>query len=194
MGLTLDEVTEAVNRHLPPDKSVARSTVNNYEGRTEPSASFLAALKRAFPPEVNLDWLLFGEVEDEAAEVDEGGGVLLRVVGIGTDEAYQMFGQAGGIIEEFLADLILQYPTYREGDTVVQSLTEPSERMKDLYERVRGIFTAPLEAPDHFATLGELTAAEVTNYGHAIVAAIRPLLRVVRQDRRSAMPAHLDGS
>lgn len=193
MGLTLDEVTEAVNRHLPPGKGVGRSTVNNYEARTEPSLAFLRALKKAYPTEVHVEWFMFGEVKKTTAE-GEVGGVLRRVVGIDTDEAYTTFGQAGAVIEEFLADLILQYAAYQEGDTVVQSLSEPSEKMKDLYERVRGIFKAPLEAPEHFATLDELTAADVTNYGHAIVAAIRPLLRVVRRDRRSAKPAHVDDS
>ena len=64
MGLTLDEVTEAVNRHLPPGKGVARSTVNNYEARTEPSLAFLRALKKAYPTEVHVEWFMFGEVED----------------------------------------------------------------------------------------------------------------------------------
>ena len=60
-GLTLDEVTEAVNRHLP-GKGVGRSTVNNYEARTEPSLAFLRALKKAYPTEVHVEWFMFGRV------------------------------------------------------------------------------------------------------------------------------------
>lgn len=187
MGLTLEEVQQAVNRYLPEERQVGRSTVNNYEARNPPPATFIAALKKAYPGEVDLKWFLFGEDvpdEDESSEGD----LLYSVAGRETDEATATFGVAAGVVDEMATDLILSYPEYRFGDSVYQDLDEPSEKMANLYEALGRIFSAPFEAPRHFVTLDEMTGSEVRNYAYALLGAVRPLMRVVRDDPRPARP------
>jgi len=83
LGVTLQELCHAVNRHL--EEPVALSTVSNFEARgataperkraSEPRASFLAALRRAYP-HIELEWLVLGEgpatvVSERAAEYSD---------------------------------------------------------------------------------------------------------------------------
>lgn len=63
-GLSLREVMEAVNEHLPPGRRIrTKSTISNYEktasDKPPPRADFLAALKEAFPT-LNVDWIITG--------------------------------------------------------------------------------------------------------------------------------------
>ena len=70
--MTLETVRQAVNKPLPPDQRVPRtSTVHNYTGRNDPPARFLVALKRAFPNDVDLNWLLFGDESGGAYALPE---------------------------------------------------------------------------------------------------------------------------
>lgn len=70
-GLSLRELRDAVNGHLPPRRRVSLGTVSNYErsggDRAGPRAGFVAALKEAFP-ELRLEWLLLGRGGPTAVE------------------------------------------------------------------------------------------------------------------------------
>ena len=62
MGLTQRELCEWLNQDKPKEERVPKTTLSNYERGTEPPASFIEALKRAFP-DLNLNWLLLNEGE-----------------------------------------------------------------------------------------------------------------------------------
>ena len=53
------ELCDAVNQRLGSSDQVSVATVSNYERSTEPRASFLGALKQAYP-QVSLEWLVSG--------------------------------------------------------------------------------------------------------------------------------------
>ncbi len=94
-SMSLRELRDVVNAHLPEPARVSLGTINNYErtpapgavGRGGPRSDFILALKRAFP-ELRLDWLVCGEgeateiaqrlaapggLEGEAPQTDAGG-------------------------------------------------------------------------------------------------------------------------
>lgn len=101
--LSLREMQEAVNAHLPEGDRVSLGTVSNYERvpeaggrRAGPRAEYVSALKRAFP-ELRLPWLLLGEGRPtELAERVGGDGDLERAAdGRGKD------GLAARILERY---------------------------------------------------------------------------------------------
>lgn len=111
--LSLRELQEAVNRHLPPAARVSLGTVSNYErespsggGGAGPRAEFLAALKRAFP-ELRLAWLLLGE--GEPTELAERLAAARELTAAGSAETGD--GSAPGASGDALGALILRsYP------------------------------------------------------------------------------------
>lgn len=68
--ISLRELRDIVNAHLPEPARVSLGTINNYErppttgssARGGPRSEFILAFKRAFP-ELRLDWLVLGEGE-----------------------------------------------------------------------------------------------------------------------------------
>jgi len=76
--ISLRDLRDAINKHLPPDRQVSHGTVRNYASsgpdshtRPSPRVDVVVALKRAFPS-VNLAWLFFGHGEPEKPESSGG--------------------------------------------------------------------------------------------------------------------------
>lgn len=172
------ELCEQVNRHLPEGKGVVVSTISNYERTTEPRASFLAALKQAYP-KLNLDWLVSGK--GKLLGADRQLGELLD--SLNSEEGRSALGQlmqqpglqrfrklpepAAHVVLAFLQEVRLSTPEYR-GDH--------SRPWREFLQRFSSIFFEPLQSPRNFAALEALSAHELTTYVAAVVAALRPLV------------------
>ena len=195
--VSLRELREAVNQHLVGDDQVSVSTVNNYEvpGR-EPRASYLVALKRAFP-ELNLDWLLFGEGEPSISKQEAAKSRQQRALkALGTLaqkrlQDVQRFGQlplsARDALLSFFSDVRLSGPPYLEQLAKPEPLpffsaaeAEEGTAFADFIAAVDKILFAPFEATEHFVSVEGLSEEEATGYTLTLVAALRPLVRSLR--------------
>ncbi len=191
------QLCELVNRHLPKGKGVVVSTVSNYERTTEPRASFLAALKHAYP-ELNLDWLVSGEgklvaAEQEIAEVlrtlqSEGRSALGQLVQQPGLQRFRTLPEpAAHVVLAFLQEVKLSTPEYRK---------ENQRPWREFLQRFTPIFFEPLQAPRNFATKEALSEHETTTYAVSLVATLRPLVPSFRSHdpMRVASPAPLERS
>lgn len=147
-GLSLRELRDAVNEHLPPSRRVSLGTVSNYERSGEdgagPRASFVAALKAAFP-ELRLEWLLLGRGAPSA------GGA--RALAAATDAPGPAAGEGlGGRVRETYPDLELLSPEasalflaalirYATGEP---GMDLDEERILELAGDLRWLLLAPL--------------------------------------------------
>jgi hypothetical protein len=168
-----------VNELLPAGDRVAVTTVSNYERRTEPRASFLAALKHAYPA-LNLAWLVSGEgrplqggASRVSGEVDTSGlgGTELLVKQPGMHRFRDLPPAAAQILLAFLEEVRLSTPEY-QGDQ--------SRSWRDFLQRFSHLFFEPFQSPRHFAPKEAMSDNELTSYTLALVCAIRPIVMSIR--------------
>lgn len=199
-GLTLDEVTDAVNAQLEGDMAplrVGRTTVFNYEKKSAPRAEWLAALKQAYP-RLSLDWLLFGtgkmleEIDEpldptdpEAAEKILARPDFQEYLGSLKDLGLLSASLTSWVVTE-IEDLILEAEgvrlTFDLPRDAVSGLKVKALR-SDLATALARMFLAPHNAAGGFLTFDEITREELRTYTFAFLAAIRPLVRGLRSDR-----------
>jgi hypothetical protein len=203
LRVSLRELAADVNRHLNPADQVSVSTVNNYEGRggaegPEPRASFLAALKAAYP-RVNLEWLILGKgqplVSDSAA-VEFTQGRVLQALGRLSEQRLRgmRFGTlpapAREVVLQFIGNVRISGQPYATPDAVrLPSLAPPGpqeEAWRSFVSALETILFAPFDQPAHFVKLEDLSAEERTAYVLTMVAALRPLVRSLREGPRRA--------
>jgi hypothetical protein len=176
--LSLKDVRLAVNEHLEPkDQLSSRSSINNYEHRSQPPLKFLIALKRAYPQDVDVDWILFGddrpwEGGPEYSERFIQTGVEGAELSAERSGRRAPLGHRGGRLLEWFLGSLFWYPLY-----------EDQERLDELDQWFVDWAAAPSDLSRHFVPMRELTSAEAETYCYALLAAIRPLLRVVRGDK-----------
>ncbi len=196
--LSQAQLCELVNGHLPKGKAVVVSTVSNYERTTEPRASFLAALKQAYP-ELNLDWLVSGEgklvaTEQEITEMlhtlqsQEGRSALGQLVQQPGLQRFRTLPEpATHAVLAFLEEVRLSTPEYRK---------ENQRPWREFLQRFTSIFFEPLQAPRNFTTKEALSEHEITTYAVSLVATLRPLVLSFRNREpvRVASPAPLKRS
>jgi hypothetical protein len=172
-----------VNLRLPDAERVAVTTISNYERTTEPRASFLAALKAAYPA-INLEWLVTGE----GRPLGGGPATLTLPSGSGTaaerDWVAGLMGQPG--MHRFrVLPLAATYVLLAFLDEVRQSepdyQLEQSRSWRDFLQRFSHFFFEPFQSTRHFLSLEELSDGELTNYTLAVVGAARPLVSSIRR-------------
>ena len=193
-AMTLERVCEAVKKHLPADpkkkeKEIGTSTINNYEARNDPSARFLVALKKAFPNDVDLEWLMFGEEgAPEGFALGEPPKLRARKPSARRKKRFRSLGDGVRVVNELLLELALYHPEYQlGGDHFEVAVSRPGTPLGELDRWLDKWALSPFkQLPEHFIGIEELTQAEAATYCHALVAAIRPLLRVLREDTRLA--------
>ncbi len=189
--LTLEAVREAVNKHLQDNPIGSTQTIDNYEGNYLPSTKFLVALKKAYPNDLDLNWLMFG---DKGMPGDTPPGppprpLSKRKLGRRYFSRWNTLGGAVGMIDRFLLRLSLFYPdAYPSGESFELAISDPKARICELDKWLEKWALSPFkQLPEHFiGTEDDLTHVEAVTYCHAILAAIRPLLRVLREDTRVA--------
>ena len=191
--LTLEAVRLAVNEQLPhADRIKSTSTIDNYEGNYLPSTKFLVALKKAYPNDLDLNWLMFGD-EGMPGEAPPGPPRRMpqrRKLGRRYFPRWKPFGHAVGIIDRFLQRLSLFYPhAYSSGKPFELAISDPKARICELDKWLEKWALSPFKLPECFIGIEELTHAEAATYCHAILAALGPLLRPVREDKRPARSA-----
>ena len=156
--------------------------MSNYERSTEPRASFLAALKKAFP-ELNLDWLVSGDgrplaPEKRIAELlsraqgEEGLGAfseLLRHPGMQRLRALPE--PAAHMMLVFLEEVRLADMGY---------CGYQSRAWRDFLQRFSHLYFEPFQSPRHFAPKETLSDLELINYTLALIVALRPLVLALR--------------
>ena len=177
------ELCHAVNQRLGSSDQISVATVSNYERSTEPRASFLGALKQAYP-QVSLEWLVSGAGKLFAGQ-QELGEVLAGLRG--SDDALNQLTQRPGmhrlstlpepakfVVLAFLEEVRLAASEYRD---------ENGRAWRDFLQRFSHIFFQAFQSPRHFAAEEVLTDDEVTTYTMAMVAALRPLVVALRSRR-----------
>ncbi len=178
--LSLDDVRRAVNDHLGPKHQLnSRSAIHNYEHRNQPPLRFLIALKRAYPADVDLNSIMFGDDRpwerepfgygepELQGDVEEAGKALERA------QRRAPLGVWGDLVlTDFYRNLPFRDPRYDDPET----LDELDRWLVDWAE-------APSRLSGHFVPMKELNSAEAETYCYALLAAIRPLLRAVRADK-----------
>jgi hypothetical protein len=110
--ISLRELRDIVNAHLPEPARLSLGTINNYErtpasgatARGGPRSDFILALKRAFP-ELRLDWLVCGE--GEPTEIAQR---LAAPAGLEGETAQKDAGGAGGGPSNFATRILGRYP------------------------------------------------------------------------------------
>lgn len=191
--LTLEAVQEAVNDHLPKDNPIGSTqTIDNYEGNYLPSTKFLVALKKAYPNDLDLNWLMFGDegMPGEAPPGPPPRPLTKRKLGKRYFSRWKLFGDGGGIIDRFLRRLSLFYPdAYLSRNPFELAISDPKAPICKLDKWLEKWALSPFNLPGHFIKIEDLTHVEAVTYCHAILAAIRPLLRVLREDERPARSA-----
>jgi hypothetical protein len=178
--LSLDDVREAVNDHLGSKHQLnSRSAIHNYEHRNQPPLRFLIALKKAYPYDVDVNWILFGD--DRPWEREPHGYSEREIQGLGeeADAAVERakrrapLGPRGDwLLSWFFSNLAFRDPRYDDPET----LDELDRWFVEWAE-------APSRLSGHFVPMKALNSAEAETYCYALLAAIRPLLRVVRDDK-----------
>ena len=194
MKLPLKAVWRAVNDCLPKDKRFGSpNTIGNYEARNDPSVRFLVALKEAYPDDLPLEWLMFGDkgTPGHAPPGPPPPPLTKRKLGKRYFSRWKLFGDAGGIIDRFLRRLTLFYPdTYLSRNPFELAISDPKAPICELDKWLEKWALSPFkQLPGHFIKIEELTHAEAVTYCHAILAVLGPLLRSVREDKRPARSA-----
>ncbi len=171
----------AVNHHLPSEDQVAATTVSNYERRTEPRASFLAALKQAYPA-LSITWLVTGagrplQREDEGVSGEQEafglGGAELLARQPGMHRFRDLPPVAAHVLLAFLEEVRISAAEYQG---------EHSRSWRDFLQRFSHLFFEPFQSPRHFAAIETMSDSELTNYTLALVGAIRPLVMSMRKE------------
>ncbi len=193
LGISQAELAQGVNAQLEADQRVAVTTVSNYERRTEPRASFLAALKRAYP-EINLSWLVTGE----GKPVSSPSAIAERIgaVGAGSEPGRRLLIEQPGlkrfrdlpdsaalVVLAFLDEVRASSPEY-EG--------EHSRPWREFLQGFSHYFFEPFQSPRFFAPLDALSDQEIATYAVAVIAAVRPVVGSLRTPvvpGRAAWPA-----
>jgi len=173
------ELCGVVNQHLADHEQVAVTTVSNYERKTEPRASFLAALKQAYPT-LSLTWLvtgagrpLQGGEEGRFGEGDEFelGGAELLSRQPGMHRFRDLPPAAAHVLLAFLEEVRVSASEY-QGDH--------SRAWRDFLQRFSHLFFEPFQSPRHFTAREMMSDSELTDYTLALVCAIRPLVLSIR--------------
>ena len=175
--LSLRDVRLAVNEHLEPkDRLSSRSTINNYEHRNQPPLRFLIALKRAYPADVDLNWIMFGDDRPWERGLLGYSEREIRVFEEGADAAAELSKRRAplGPQGDWLLSWFFRTLAFRYDDP--ETLDELDRWFVDWAE-------APSRLSAHFVPMKALNSAEAETYCYALLAAIRPLLRVVRADK-----------
>jgi hypothetical protein len=174
------EMCSVVNHYLAEDERIAVTTVSNYERKTEPRASFLAALKQAYPA-LSLTWLVTGEGRPlqgaEGGGPGEGGGFELAGAEVlaaqpGMHRFRDLPPVAAHILLAFLEEVRISTGEY-QGDH--------SRAWRDFLQRFSHLFFEPFQSPRHFAAQETMSDSELTDYTLALVCAIRPLVVSIRR-------------
>lgn len=188
--LTLREVWEAVNTHLPEGESISLATVNNYEAprHQPPRTSFLIALKKAFP-DLNLEWLLFNTGEPRLSQEAAGHFVAHHVpVEMGGVEAPlpdltgygkrfpSLTGAATWVVVSFLNEVRASDQRYWSDD---------SQEWTALLRQIIRMVETPLTTPGPFVERNALSNSEVMTFALTMTAALRPLIPSLRPDRET---------
>ncbi len=179
---------------MPKDKRFkSPNTIGNYEARNDPSARFLVALKGAYPDDLDLNWLMFG---DEGMPGDAPPGpppppLTKRKLGKRYFSRWKPFGDGGGIIDRFLRRLSLFYPdAYLSREPFELAISDPNAPICELDKWLEKWALSPFkQLPEHFIKIEELTHAEAVTYCHALLAALGPLLGPMHEDERPARSA-----
>lgn len=173
------EMCSLVNHYLAEEDRVAVTTLSNYERKTEPRASFLAALKRAYPA-LSLSWLVTGEGRPlyRREEGGPGGGDGFELAGTevlaeqpGMHRFRDLPPVAAHILLAFLEEVRISTPEY-QGDH--------SRAWRDFLQRFSHLYFEPFQSPRHFAAQETMSDSELTDYTLALVCAIRPLVVSLR--------------
>jgi hypothetical protein len=166
--LSQGKLLEVLKPHLAKEDRIAVSTLSYYERRIEPRASFLAALKRAFP-DLNLDWLLTGQGQPtlslsqmQALSMQlpppiplTGLGLLAQSL-VGTEKLKKELPEAAfAAVTAFLKEVNLSSSSVR---------------------KFTRLLLAPLHCEPEFLGRDLLIDKQVTTYTIAYIAAIRPLV------------------
>jgi hypothetical protein len=176
----------AVNRRMPDEGRVAVTTVSNYERTTEPRASFLAALRLAYPA-LSLEWLVTGEgrplgasrgtlqmPDGTAAPAEqEWAAGLLNQPGMHRFRVLPL--AATHVLLAFLDEVRQSEPDYQ---------LDQSRSWRDFLQRFSHFFFEPFQSTRHFSALEGLTDGELINYTLAVVGAARPLVSSIRRSGR----------
>ena len=194
--VSLRQLSEAVNQHLVGKARVSVSTVNNYEVRdNEPKVSFLVALKNEYP-DLNLDWLMFGEgdpsvTNEQAAElVQKRASRALGKLGRGGLSDVHGFGKlplaARSALVSFFSDVRLSGPPYLEHQdqpglrTSRAAAKREESALAEFTAIIDAILFAPFDRRKHFVALEGLKDEEATSYTLMLIAALRPLVFTLR--------------
>jgi hypothetical protein len=173
------EICRAVNQHLADGDQVAVTTVSNYERKTEPRASFLAALKQAYPA-LSLMWLVTGAGRplqgEQGGTLGEGdgfelGGTELLSRQPGMHRFRDLPPAAAHVLLAFLQEVRLSAGEYQG---------EHSRAWRDFLQRFSHLFFEPFQSPRHFKAQEMMSDSQLTDYTLALVCAIRPLVLSIR--------------
>ena len=186
--LSQGEFLTTLRPHLPKDEQFSVSMVSYYENSIEPRASFLAALKKAYP-DLNLNWLLTGEEQASISE-EQRSAITKHVPGLsdaatealgsllqateGTDKLHaELPPKAFDALTQFLREV-------RQSSGSYQALK--SQEWKQFVRRLTKLILSPLESEPHFVGSNRLTSSEITTFVYAMLAALRPLVASLRTE------------
>ena len=185
-GHKLQEISQKVKPFWP----TSVPSISNYmkdEKGTSPSVEFLWALGKAYPREINIDDIIYGDDAPPKPVL----GQLRQLEPPDDWEADRSVTEYPDFDEASVAADLLQMEVYNADlryrlpfdDSEPQD--DPSYPLSELDRILEQLITAPFAHPEHFVTLDQLSRPERVTYVNAALVALRPLLRAFYRGERS---------